>query len=320
MEELQRDPLLLGQGLCQPTGGEAAPAGCKSPGSSPRSRVCQRRQQQGSAPGCASPRRAQGKCLVSTRAGQGQHSSSCTSTCPSLRDRAPSCSKGEGASRPGARPGRKGFLPAGSSAPHLPVPKDRSSAPAWVRQEILQGPVCPGWLMRSLRHCSQKLWEGGGTSEAVSDIKTRSPRQLTGICPNPGWAASRVWVSVPSGDPMPTLMPHPQQRWGRSSGREAGAPHGNAQGAEQRSHPILTLLWPLLGSGSPEDQTNPTRDSSGTTVLPTASSSGTGRVHPLHICHSWPVWLAGVRTTLIPGNTTWSERGSGLKLQFHFSR
>lgn len=223
----------------------------------------------GAAAGCASagssravPRAvphpcAQGKCLVSTRAGQGQHSSSCTSTCPSLRDRAPSCSKGEGASRPGARPGRKGFLPAGSSAPHLPVPKDRSSAPAWVRQEILQGPVCPGWLMRSLRHCTQKLWEGGGTSEAVSDIKTRSPRQLTGICPNPGWAASRVWVSVPSGGPhahpdatSPAEMGQELREGGWSSPWQC--PGCRAE-KPPNPHPALATagLWVTRGSNQP---------------------------------------------------------------------
>lgn len=90
-----------------------------------------------------------------------------------------------------------------------------------VRQEILQG---SGWLMTFLRYSSPKLWEGDGTSEPVSDSKTRSPSQLTGINYLP-----LSWAGLPAGcgclchlgDPILTLMPCPQQRWGRSY-REGG--------------------------------------------------------------------------------------------------
>lgn len=71
---------------------------------------------------------------------------------------------------------------------------------------------------------SQKLWEGDGTSEPGSDIRTRSPTQLTGITYLP---LSRVWVSVPSGRPHPHPDATSPSRDG--AGREAGAPHGNAQ-------------------------------------------------------------------------------------------
>lgn len=107
----------------------------------------------------------------------------------------------------------------------------------------MQGPVCSGWFMRFLRHCSQKLWQGDGTSEPVSDIEARSPPQLTGslIFPNPAGCGGLCHL----GEPIPTSMPRSQQRRGRSP----TAMPSPAQGAEQRKHPALILLWPRLGYG-----------------------------------------------------------------------
>lgn len=123
MEEVLRDPpCSLEQGLCHPTGGEAAPAGCKSPGAAAGCDSADPAPPQGP----ASPRRARLlRESASSAERQGRASTApppATSTCPSLRDRARSCSNG--ASPPGAHPGRKGFLPgtARLASPTPPCP------------------------------------------------------------------------------------------------------------------------------------------------------------------------------------------------------
>lgn len=87
------------------------------------------------------------------------------------------------------------------SAPPLTVPKDRSFAPARVSRGGGEAGdpagICSGWLMRFLSYCSQKLWEGDGTSERMSDIKTRSPTLLAGISYLPlSWAGCQQDVGV----------------------------------------------------------------------------------------------------------------------------
>lgn len=125
-----------------------------------------------------------------------------------------------------------------------------------VRQEILQGSVCSGWLMRFLRCCSQKLWEGDGTSEPVSDIKTRSPH-----------TAHRDHLFSPQlgcgclchpGDPIPTLMSPAEVGQELQGGRLElpMAMPSPAQGAEQKPpnpHPALATagLWVTRGSDQP---------------------------------------------------------------------
>lgn len=71
-----------------------------------------------------------------------------------------------------------------------------------------------------------------------------------------------MWGSVPSGRPHP----HPDATSAAEKGQEAQggrlelpmAMPSPAQGAEQRSHPTLILLWPLLGYGiKPTPQETP---------------------------------------------------------------
>lgn len=119
--------------------------------------MCQRPccRQQGSPPGlsltppCPTPSLLSQSVSSAERQGRASTAPPASSICPSLRDRARSCSKG--ASPLGAHPGTKGFLPGTArSAPHLPVPKDRSFAAAWVScaggEAADPAGICSGWL------------------------------------------------------------------------------------------------------------------------------------------------------------------------------